>query len=221
MKIPIPKGTTSKLLHVFIQDATVVTGEGLTGLTSTTAGLTCYYWREGDSAATQIVLASATLGTWTSGGFKEMDPSAMPGWYELGVPNAVLASGAATAKIHLRGALNGLGQLMMVPCPLEIELTAQSDQTAIGLKRNAAFTGLQFIMTDSGTHQPVTGKTVTVTRSIDGGAFSAGGITNVAEIGSGWYKFDGAASDVNGAFIAFRATASGCDDTNFTVITVP
>jgi hypothetical protein len=80
------------------------------------AGLTAYYWREGDSAATAISLVTATAGTWTSGGFKERDAVHMPGHYELHIPNAALVTGADSVQIHLMGAAN------MVALPLNIQL---------------------------------------------------------------------------------------------------
>lgn len=123
-KISILAGTTSKLIRVFVQNNSVTTGAGLTGLTSATSGLTAYYIREGANATTQIVLTSATLGTFTSSGFIVVDGTNMPGVYELGLPNAAIASGAKSVLVFLQGAAN------MAPLPLEIELTAVDNQSA-------------------------------------------------------------------------------------------
>lgn len=80
------------------------------------------------------------------------------------------------------------------------------------LKKNQALSAFEFMMTDSTTHNPVTGKTCTVVRSIDGGAFSAGTIGAVTEMSNGYYKVDLPAADMNGNVVTLRITASGCDE---------
>ncbi len=81
------------------------------------------------------------------------------------------------------------------------------------IKQNQALASFEFMMTDSTNHAPATGKTVTATRSIDGGAFAAGTLSAVTELSNGIYKVDFAAADLNGKVIMLRATASGADDT--------
>jgi hypothetical protein len=46
-----------------------------------------------------------------------MDATDLPGWYELGIPNAALATGADSVIVNLKGATN------MAPVVLEIQLT--------------------------------------------------------------------------------------------------
>lgn len=123
-KLSLKVATTSKIVRIFINNNSVVTGAGLAGLVYNSAGLTCYYIKEGQGSATAVTLVTAAVGTWTSSGFKEIDATNMPGWYELGLPNAALSTGASVS-VHLQGATN------MVPVPLEIELTANDNQTAI------------------------------------------------------------------------------------------
>jgi hypothetical protein len=130
MKLKLKRGTTSKKLRVYIQDSSSTTGAGLTGLTSGSSGLTWYYSREGDTSTTAVTLVAGTLGTYSSGGFVAVDGTNMPGVYEIGVPNAALASGAAVHMI-LKGATN------MVPRPIEIELDAVDYQDATKLGLNA------------------------------------------------------------------------------------
>lgn len=89
------------------------------------------------------------------------------------------------------------------------------------IKKNTAYTTFEFMMTDSTNHAPATGKTVTCTRSLDGGAFAAGTLANVAEVGNGIYKVDFAAGDLNGGTVTLRCTASGCDDTFVTLPITP
>lgn len=81
------------------------------------------------------------------------------------------------------------------------------------IKKNTAYAGFMFLMTDSTTHNPVTGKTVTVTRAIDGGAFGAGTLSAVTEVGSGIYSVDFGTGDLNGNTIILLATATSSDNT--------
>lgn len=140
MKLKILRGTTSKLLRIFVQDSTSTTGGGLTGLAYNASGLAWYYLREGDASPTAVTLATATVGTWTSGGLIEVSSSSMPGIYELGLPNAVISTGNSVVMM-LRGAAN------MVPVLIEIELDAVNyqDATRLGLtalpNANAAASG--------------------------------------------------------------------------------
>lgn len=126
MLLSLPIGSTSKILQFPIFDSSSTTGAMLTGLVYNSAGLTAYYNREGAAgAATSITLATATKGTWATGGFVAVDGTNMPGWYELHIPDAALASGAKSVSVHLKGATN------MVPVPILIELTATSNQDAV------------------------------------------------------------------------------------------
>lgn len=132
MKQQITKGSTSVMLDVFIQDSSSTTGAGLTGLVYNTGSLTAYYHRNTANAAVAITLATATLGTFTSSGFIVVDGTNMPGWYQIGVPNAALITGADSVTIHLKGASN------MAPLPIEIQLRpAPADVQAISADTTA------------------------------------------------------------------------------------
>jgi hypothetical protein len=124
MKLIKVAGATSEIFQVFIQDSSSTTGAGLTGLTNGTSGLTAYYHRDTDTTATAISLASMTVGTFTSSGFKEIDATHMAGWYQFCPPNAALASGAKSCAFHLQGAAN------MAPLPIECQLTAVNPDSA-------------------------------------------------------------------------------------------
>ena len=116
-KLKIKESTTSKLVRVFIQDSSSTTGAGLTGLVYNSSGLTAHYLPEGDATATAITLATMTVGTWATGGFKEVDSTNMPGVYEIGLPDAVIdATSEGSTLVMLKGATN------MAPVLLEIEL---------------------------------------------------------------------------------------------------
>lgn len=217
-------GTTSQMVDVFVQDNSVTTGAGLTGLAFNTSSLTAYYHRNTANASVAITLATATLGTFTSGGFIVVDGTHMPGLYQLGIPNTALASGADSVVIFLFGAAK------MAPVALEIELTAVNNQNGnnfglaylpqapMQLKKNQSLAAFPFPMFDS-TGNPKTGLTVSCQRSLDGAAFaSINSGTAAVEIGNGWYYTPLLAGDTNGNAIAFRFSASGAQDTDWTFI---
>lgn len=237
MKLSIKAGATSQSINIWIQDSSSTTGAGLSGLAYNTSGLTAYYALP-LAASTAITLATlaAITTAWTSGGFKEIDATNMKGWYRLDIPNAALASGRFVS-MHLQGAAN----MAPLPLEIELTgwdnqdgvrggVTALPNAAAAAVgglptvdttnsvkiqtvsKKNQALASFAFLMTDSTTHNPVTGKTVTVTRCIDAGTFAAGTLSAVTEISNGLYRVDFAAADLNGNVVTLRATASGCDD---------
>lgn len=126
--LQVPAGTTSKLIRIFIQDTSKSDGSGLTGLVYNSVGLTAYYVREGASAATAITLATMVVGTWATGGFKEVDAANLPGVYEVGIPDAALATGASTVVVYFKGAAN------MAPTIKEIQLDSARNNSVYPLK---------------------------------------------------------------------------------------
>jgi hypothetical protein len=124
MKLKIKSSTTSKKTRILVRDSSSTTGAGLTGLVYNSSGLVWYYFRDGDTAAASVPLANPpALGTFASGGFKEVDATNMPGVYEIGIPNAALTV-AGSVHMMLKGATN------MVPVAIEIELDALDYQDA-------------------------------------------------------------------------------------------
>jgi hypothetical protein len=76
---------------------------GAKGLTHTTPSLSASYVRAG-AIRTAITLVSQTPnGSWTSGGFCEIDSTNMPGIYRIDVPNAVFVAGAESAMLQFTG----------------------------------------------------------------------------------------------------------------------
>jgi hypothetical protein len=128
MKLKVKRGLTSKLLRLFLADTTATDGGGLTGLTNASAGLSAYYIREGDVTPTAIALVAGTVGTWVSGGFKEVDATNLPGLYELGVPDAAFASGQ-TVSLMVRGAAS----LAVNLTEIELDAIDYQDGNAAGL----------------------------------------------------------------------------------------
>jgi phosphohistidine swiveling domain-containing protein len=97
----IKAGTTSKLFLVFARDTEMGGGEGKRGLAVRTPGARAAYVRDG-SRATEISLIQGEVGRWSPGGFAEVDPDLMPGVYQLGAPDEMLAEGATRALLMLR-----------------------------------------------------------------------------------------------------------------------
>lgn len=124
-KVSILAGATSVSVNIFIQNSSLTTGAGLTGLVYNTANLIAYYAlpRAAPVAITLATLASATA-SFSSGGFFELDATHCPGLYRLDIPDAALASGRFVT-IFLSGAAN------MAQTVLEIELTAWNNQDGV------------------------------------------------------------------------------------------
>jgi hypothetical protein len=101
---------------------------GVTGLDATTPGAAAAFVRETDPSATEVRLTPGVLGTWSPGGFVEVDPERMPGVYGFGVPDELFAPGATRAVLMLTfpGAIVD---------PVEIDLVAFDPQepTRLGL----------------------------------------------------------------------------------------
>jgi hypothetical protein len=119
----IKRGSTSVRRLIFIGNSTSTTGGGLTGLTHASAGLVMYYMPGDGGTAQTSSLVTATLGVYTQWGFVAVDGTNMPGWYEIGIPNAALDGGKEVA-IQLSGATD------MVPVNIYIELDAFDYQVA-------------------------------------------------------------------------------------------
>jgi hypothetical protein len=107
---------------IFIADTSKTDGSGLANLVYNSSGLVAYYFAGDLNNEVQITLVTATLGTYASGGFIAVDNTNMPGWYEIGIPDAALDGGNEVA-IQLRGATN------MAPVNIYIELDAVDYQT--------------------------------------------------------------------------------------------
>lgn len=83
------------------------------------------------------------------------------------------------------------------------------DVQAVGFQKNVAVNHFGFVMINSSDGKtPQTGETVTVQRSIDGGAFSDCTNTPATEIGSGAYYINLTASELNGDAILLKMTAT-------------
>jgi hypothetical protein len=90
------------------------------------AGLTAYYHKDLDTTATAISLVTMTVGTFTSSGFKEIDSTNMPGWYQFCPPDAAFSTGT-NVGFHLKGATN------MAPLPIEVQLVSYNPEDGVRL----------------------------------------------------------------------------------------
>src|SRR3972149_1176746 len=114
------KDSTSQLIEIFISDSSSTTGAGKTALVYNSTNLTAYYYCSG-TTATSVTLATMTVCTWASGGFKEIDAANMPGWYQFGIPNNALASGCG-ADVNFHIFEKTTFALNVVPLPFAISL---------------------------------------------------------------------------------------------------
>lgn len=120
----ITAGATSNVRRVKILD-TALTGAGKINLLYNTAGLTCYYKRSNGTASVAVALVTiTTLGTYVSGGFKEIDATNMDGEYEFHPPDAAFAAGAQYVTFRFRGASG------MVPTSIVYPIKSFDLQTA-------------------------------------------------------------------------------------------
>ena len=198
MKLLLKQGTTSQTVHVFVNDSASTTGGGKTGIAYNASGFTAYYICETQSSSTSISLASATVGTWTSGGWKEIDSANMPGWYEFGVPNACLATGKYV-NIHFQGAAG------MVPVPVEIQLSQIDVNDGI----RAGMTALPNVASGSAGAIPTTG-TGANQISVDGsGKLYLSGTQSFNTTGSITGNLSGSVGSVTSAVTLSTGTGAG------------
>jgi hypothetical protein len=140
-KLSIKAGSTSVLCDILVLDSSSTTGAGLTN--KTFSDFTAYYHRSNSSSATAMSLASMTAGTWTSNGLIKIDDTNMPGMYQVGLPDAALATGAQSVTVMYKGT-------GMVPTVLEIQLTGvsvaniESNVITATSIQDGAFTGAKF-----------------------------------------------------------------------------
>ena len=131
-------------------------------------------------------------------------------------PNAigtdVMAAGSITATVVATDAIDA--DALATDAVNEIA-------RAIGIQKNTAYPNLPFIMFDStDSKTPITGRTVSGFRSIDGGVTFNAVTGTPSETADGAYQLDASAADMDGDLIIFKFTATGADDAFVTVKTV-
>lgn len=122
MSYALKKGTRSKILLVYALDATDL-HSGKTGLSVQTPEGSAAYIREGESIVRRTPLVEGKLGEHRAGSFVEVDNKLLPGVYQFGVPDEMLAAGAETVTLMLK--FSGA-----VIEPISIHLVAYDPQDA-------------------------------------------------------------------------------------------
>lgn len=108
-ELNIKAGSTSVILSVPMRTST---GAMKTGLAHT--DVTVYYAREGVASPVAVVLSAGTPGTWSSGGWVELNAGNTPGVYQFGIPNAAIAASARDVVFHI-SATGAQTQVVRVP----------------------------------------------------------------------------------------------------------
>lgn len=114
-------GTKSKLLLVYAMSADGTSGEA--GVARNLSAGSAAYIREGDSAACNVPIVKGRVGEWGAGAFAEVDPDLLPGVYQFGAPDEMIAEGSARAVLLIRFPNT-------VIKPVEINLVAYDPQDA-------------------------------------------------------------------------------------------
>jgi hypothetical protein len=129
MSYALRKGTTSKILLVYALDAADMRS-GKTGLNSRTPDSSAAYIREGEVQVRRIPLIEGKLGEHRAGSVVEIDNKLLPGVYQFGVSDKMLAGGSETVTLVLKfpGA---------VIEPISIHLVAYDPQDADRLGMSA------------------------------------------------------------------------------------
>ena len=101
MSYALKKGTTSKILLLYAVDAADMRS-GKIGLSQLTRDASAACIREGEAQVRRIPLVEGKLGQHQPGGFVEIDDKLLPGVYQFGVPDEMLAVGAETVTLMLK-----------------------------------------------------------------------------------------------------------------------
>lgn len=121
----IKAGTTSRLFLVHARTADAARAPK-TGLSASTPGAGAAFARAGEPGAVEVPLSEGTVGTWTPGGFAEVDPDLMPGVYQVAAPDEMLAAGSTRAMLVLRFPGAAID-------PVEVDLVAFDPQDSVRL----------------------------------------------------------------------------------------
>lgn len=118
----IRAGTTRNVLFCFASDASAPSA-AKTGLAAHVAQAVVAFVREGEATVHRVPLTPGRVGEWGPGSFAEVDAELMPGVYQLGAPDEMLAVGSTRAMLCARfpGACIA---------PIEVSLVAYDPQDA-------------------------------------------------------------------------------------------
>lgn len=129
------------------------TGLPKTGLVYNSAGLVCYYTRDG-AAPVQVTLATQTInGAHSDGGFVLASDANDPGNYRLDLPDAVVAAGVK----HVRVQLSGVSDVVFEPIDIAIKALPRVRTVDLVLQAGAASKSVEVEAVDALTGEPKTG----------------------------------------------------------------
>ncbi len=101
MSYALKKGTRSKIFLVYALDV-IDMRSGKTGLSARTPEASAAYIREGEAQVRRTPLVEGKAGEHRAGSFVEVDSKLLPGVYQFGVPDEMLAAGAETVTLMLK-----------------------------------------------------------------------------------------------------------------------
>lgn len=226
--LSILAGATSQSIMVDLY--VLATGAAQTGLVFNSTSLVAYYSFTGtNTTATQITLATlaAVNSAYSSGGFKEISSTNMPGLYRLDLPNAAIAAASGRQVIITISGFSG-----MATRHIKLELTAVDNQsTAFGLviAKTTNITGFNdiaasavvssgAITTSSGavstvtnlTNAPTAGDFTATMKTSIGTAVAASAVASVTgNVGGSVGSVTGAVGSVTGAVGSVTGNVTG------------
>ncbi len=122
-KQSVGTGTTGRIEYIYIIDSLSSTGLGKTNISFNTSGLNGHYVRNAGTAVTISFVSQTATGSWTSGGWAEVDSVRIPGIYRVDLPNEIFQSGSDKAIVVIKGVAN------TIPVTLEYQITASNPNT--------------------------------------------------------------------------------------------
>ena len=117
-------GTVNEIVAVYVQ-ATTAPFLGLQNVTISSGVSACWFRSDATGASSIPIISSATMGTYSSGNWTQVNSTVAPGWYEFGVPSAALSSGR-WAAVQIFSSSNAFS-----PAPVYIELAKFDNQTYV------------------------------------------------------------------------------------------
>ena len=178
----LPVGSTSTMVIVKLRDST--TGQLKTGVAY--GSVTYSYWIDGASSGGTGTCVDATLGAFTSTGWKE---TSYAGMYQFGIPNAALASGSGVSiKLVASGAIDAVVDVQLTSATRGLTGTAVPDAVAgaasglsiVGSQMDlkdapnaTAVTAIQLGLSKPGTAQTITWGSTAPANWIDAAAIAA------------------------------------------------
>lgn len=124
-KQSVGSGTTGRIEYIYIIDSLSSTGLGKTNISFNTSGLNGHYVRSAGSATTITFVSQTATGSWTSGGWAEVDSVRMAGIYRVDLPDDIFAAGSDKAIVVIKGAAN------TIPVTLEYQIVGTDPSVQI------------------------------------------------------------------------------------------